>query len=69
MEMDAVALEKYVDAHGPESVCECLEKIFAEKADHVRTNWQDEKLAREWEVAHDIVCRAAFQLRHLSIPR
>jgi hypothetical protein len=61
-------LERHIDAHGPESICECLEGIFAGKADHVRTNWQDERLAKEWEVAHDIVCRAALQLRHLNIP-
>lgn len=41
-------LEKLVDACGLDLVLGSLANICAEKAAHVRHNWQDEKLARQW---------------------
>lgn len=42
-------LEKMIDSIGLEKVLEMLSAICAEKAEHVRSNWQDVTLARAWE--------------------
>lgn len=42
-------LESYIDTYGLQDFLLLLECITAEKADHVRTNWRDEKLARQWD--------------------
>jgi hypothetical protein len=42
-------LEDFIDRHGMKGVMDALARIADEKADHVRTNWQDEKTARTWE--------------------
>jgi len=52
------ALETLVDAHGLDSVLLDLAGICFGKADHIRTNWQDEKLAKVWEKA-GLVCDKA----------
>jgi hypothetical protein len=42
------ALETLVDQHGLSKVAMTLALICHYKAEHVRTNWQDKSLAREW---------------------
>jgi len=42
-------LESLVDTHTLSTVCEALAFMCSEKADHVRTHWQDEPLAHNWE--------------------
>ena len=42
-------LEMLLDKYGPEAIATALSEICHEKADHVRTNWQDEALARVWD--------------------
>lgn len=44
-------LEMLVDKHSLSNVLALLESICHEKAEHVRTNWQDESLAKAWERA------------------
>jgi len=44
-------LEALVDKHGLLHVLTGLECICGEKAEHVRTNWQDEPLAKLWDKA------------------
>jgi len=42
-------LEDLIDKHGLSGVVSALSDICYEKANHVRTNWQDEVLAKAWE--------------------
>jgi hypothetical protein len=42
-------LETAIDAAGLGMVLEILAGICNEKADHLRSNWQDERTAREWD--------------------
>ncbi len=46
---EAVVLETLVDKHGLQAVVDELSSICNEKADHVRVNYQDTPLAKEWE--------------------
>ena len=43
------ALEALLDRYSLANVVEALACIAWAKADHVRTNWQDERLARAWD--------------------
>ena len=43
-------LENKVDVYGVAAILAKLAEMASEKADHVRTNWQDEKLAKDWEL-------------------
>jgi len=45
------ALEALVDRHGAKAVLLDLAFICAEKADHIRSNWQDEVTAKAWDRA------------------
>lgn len=42
-------LEDIVDSASLEEVLAALSNMCFEKAEHVRTNWQDEPLAKAWE--------------------
>ena len=42
-------IEQEIDIYGMGSIIDILVTICYEKADHVRTNWQDEYLAKQWE--------------------
>lgn len=42
-------LEQLVDQYSLKCILECLSTICSEKADHIRTNWQDRDLAKEWQ--------------------
>jgi hypothetical protein len=43
------ALEAMVDAVGMANVLYALAHISREKADHLRTNWQDQSTAQWWD--------------------
>lgn len=43
------ALESLVDQSSIEDVLACLSNVCLLKAEHVRTNWQDENTAKYWE--------------------
>ena len=43
-------LETLIDAVGIESILMGISDICGEKADHIRANWQDNVLARRWDV-------------------
>ena len=49
--MNPKALEALVDAHGLTEVVDVLVQICYDKAEHIRTNWQDQKLAQTWDQA------------------
>lgn len=44
-------LEACVDKHGLFAVLDALSGICGQKAEHVATNWQDTKLAKDWAQA------------------
>lgn len=46
---EAVALEAMIDRCGLETVVAALALICGEKAEHVRSNWQDRALAKAWD--------------------
>lgn len=46
---DFEKLEEMIDRRGIQVVIETLGAICSEKADHIRENWQDEKLADHWD--------------------
>lgn len=46
---DTDVLEAMIDARGLDHVLIGLELICSEKAEHIRTNWQDKKTARPWD--------------------
>ena len=52
-------LEGMVDSRSLAAIVYLLSTICTEKADHIRTNWQDEALAKVWE-------RNARKLAHVG---
>ena len=42
-------LEKLVDAHGIRKVAFELGVVCNEKSEHIKVNWQDENLSRDWD--------------------
>jgi hypothetical protein len=44
-------LETIIDQNSLTEVIEALINICGEKADHLRSNWQDTTQAKEWELA------------------
>ena len=48
METLAWQLERLIDRSSLPMVLEALAAVCGEKADHVRTNWQDNALATVW---------------------
>ncbi len=46
MEME---LEKWIDAKGLSQVLSCVAVICGEKAEHLRSNWQDTMTAKSWD--------------------
>lgn len=57
---DMLALESMVDRAGVRNVLYALAHICGEKADHIRSNWQDVPLARHWEQRARTISRLAL---------
>ena len=47
------SLETLIDRHGMTRVLQALAEICELKADHLRANWQDETLAKQWSTVAD----------------
>lgn len=47
--LDQETLETMIDKTNIHKVIEGLIDICDDKAEHIRTNWQDENQAKEWE--------------------
>lgn len=58
-----IDLERMVDAYGLEGVLYALADICVEKADHLRSNWQDERTAKYWDKRVVRVTRTADAVR------
>jgi hypothetical protein len=61
-------LEAMIDATSLQHVLTGLELICSEKADHIRSNWQDEKLAKLWDKASTVCGNAARDKRVEALP-
>lgn len=48
-------LEMMIDKNGLSDVLDAISVICAEKAEHLRTNWQDKNAARDWTKASNLV--------------
>lgn len=60
-------LEDLVDTTSIAAVVAKLAEIASEKADHVRTNWQDERLAADWEKVAAKLLNAEVFIREKTI--
>lgn len=49
--LERVTLESLIDSTNLQSVLMGLSEICGEKAEHIRTNWQDTQTARVWDTA------------------
>jgi hypothetical protein len=56
-------LEILVDSYGVKAVLEALAQVCREKADHIRTNWQDQATAEVWEQNADRIDVAAMKVQ------
>ncbi len=53
------ALEDIVDRHGLAGTLTMLYSIIYEKADHIRSSYDDKGLARAWERAGEVIAKAS----------
>ncbi len=61
-------LEHLLDASTPDLLIEALSVIATEKADHVRTNWQDDETARQWERIAKSLDKESLRLLKIGNP-
>ena len=47
---DECVLESMIDEFGLHTIVDALATICFEKAEHLRSNWQDENMARNWDL-------------------
>ena len=52
-------LEKLIDASSLLDILTGLERVCAEKAEHIRVNWQDKTTARPWDKASRAIGKLA----------
>ena len=55
---EKLTLESLVDAASLQGVLVALAEIAGEKAEHIATNWQDTRLAKDWANAANAIERA-----------
>lgn len=54
-------LEAIIDRHGLKATIDLLAVICGDKAEHIRSNWQDETTAKTWE--RDMMLLDKLQLK------
>lgn len=59
---DLDTMEAMVDKYSLSGVVESLAHIANEKGDHLRTNWQDNETAKEWERAAAALDKTAARI-------
>lgn len=59
-------LERLIDMTSLAEVLETLAKIASEKAEHVRSTWQDDPLGREWDKRMILLDLTATKMRKLE---
>jgi hypothetical protein len=60
-------LEALIDKHGLLHVVTALDLICTEKADHIRTNWQDRALAKDWDRAANATYTLSKKVEELGL--
>lgn len=55
-------IEHLIDKYGLEGICDAISHICNEKADHARSNWQDEPMAKVWEKNAKLFDALTFKL-------
>lgn len=60
------AVEALIDKASLRQVLDSIAYVCWEKAEHIRSNWQDEPLARDWDAAGKVVDTTA---RRASVKR
>lgn len=50
-------LEKIIDAHGARAVLEAFADVAYDKAEHLQSNWQDARSARNWSKLGTRLCK------------
>jgi hypothetical protein len=56
-------LEAMVDKHGLTHVLVGLSLVCSEKAEHIRINWQDKALAKDWDADAKTIDKALRYVR------
>jgi hypothetical protein len=64
---DMPKLEAMVDRHGLYSVLAMLSDICGEKAEHLRSNWQDRSSAQNWGKAIAAIDVAASKVDNIQL--
>lgn len=62
-------LEAIIDRRGLANVAESIASIAREKAEHIRTNWQDASLAASWDQAARAFDRTAANIAVRGVSR
>lgn len=63
---DMIELEHMIDQYGLYALTDALTTITFEKAEHLRTHWQDERAATGWNKASRKFGLLAAQLRKIQ---
>lgn len=58
-EREESTLEDMIDSHGLSAVVDAIARVAVLKAEHVETNWQDERLGAYWRRAAGTISAAA----------
>ena len=61
-------LEALIDRWGLYEVTSAIGEIASGKADHLRSNWQDEASAKNWDKAAAVFMRADLALHRIQLP-
>jgi hypothetical protein len=67
MKLSADQIEEAIDADGAWNLLLALEIVLSEKAEHLRTNWQDKKTARVYDRFSAKCGALARELEQVSI--
>lgn len=56
-------IEEMIDKVGLSKFLFMLAEVCGEKAEHIRTNWQDRNLAKEWDADAKAIEKLAAKIR------
>ena len=59
-------MEDVVDQYGLAEVLYWLQQICQDKAEHLRSNWQDENSAQHWEELYDLMYNTREELEKIG---
>ena len=59
-EKQELEIEALIDSHGLTAIVDAVARVCVAKAEHVETNWQDDRLAEYWRRAARTVSESAL---------